>query len=115
MVGNSLVIRLPRRKNRLGGDLIERSCVCCLKEVSDVSEHIPSSLCPIHCIWEWISKNTLPGERIFRDSISFSATKWMHAALEARSIPNACRYALHSLRRGVMGVYPEKGEFKQFC
>ena len=98
LIDDSVVVRLRSRKTRIGGETITRSCIC--NGRSGVNVHILSSLCPVHFLWPWIAKHVQPGSRIFHDSIASDAALWLKIALEARGVPDAKRYGLHSLRRG---------------
>ena len=96
--GDSLVIRLRRRKTHIFGDSISRSCTC--SERSGVSIYVPSYICPIHVLLPWIENHIISGQRIFSTGIAREATSWLRIALAARDVPDASLYGLHSLRRG---------------
>ena len=98
LVDNNLVIRLRSRKNRIGGDVIERACVC--QGAGGVNAHVPAVMCPVHTLWPWVTNRARPGERIFNDNISYTASVWLRVAAEAQSIERPDKYTLHSLRRG---------------
>ena len=72
LVGNSVFIRLKSRKNRIGGDVIERSCVCI--SADGISAHVPNVICPVHVLWPWVVNRVNPGMRIFDDNIAYSAS-----------------------------------------
>ena len=42
----------------------------------------------------------MPGKRIFSAQVASRAASWLRIALEAREVPRAKEYGLHSLRRG---------------
>ena len=65
-----------------------------------MSAYIPAVICPVHILWPWVCKNASPGGRLFFDNIAARAASWLGIALEARCIPHAEKFTLHSLRRG---------------
>ena len=97
-VKDTLTIRLKKRKSHLCGDVVSRSCTCV--KGSDVSMYVPSILCPVHVLLPWLQRNVEPGEKVFSANISKEAAQWLRIALEARDVPRAREYGLHSLRRG---------------
>ena len=107
LVGNSLVIRLKSRKNRIGGDVVERACVCAGGE--DVAAHVPSVICPVHVLWPWVIARASPGARIFADNIAHTSSIWLRVAAEANRLDNFDKYTLHSLRRGAAQALVAKG------
>ena len=106
-INDEVVIRLRSRKNRIGGDMITRGCVCVKPD--GVTAHVGAALCPVHVLWPWVESRIGPGAPIFHDGIANSATLWLKIALEARDIPYPEKYTLHSLRRGAAQTLLEKG------
>jgi len=107
LLGDELVIRVRSRKNRIGGDVIARSCVCA--GAKGVAAHVPADLCPVHALWTWVETNVNRGDPLFSEDIADSAQVWLKIALEARGVPNAERFTLHSLRRGAAQTLIQKG------
>ena len=64
------------------------------------SAHIPPEVCPVHVLWQWVVTRVGKGERVFKHGIAASAQTWLQVALEARCVPHANLYTLHTLRRG---------------
>ena len=107
LVGNSVFIRLKSRKNRTGGDAIERSCVCINAE--GTSAHVPNAICPVHVLWPWAVNRASPGARIFEENIAYSASIWLRVAAETHRLEHFEKYTLHSLRRGAAQTLVAKG------
>ena len=49
--------------------------------------------------------------RIFKENIQVSALQWLRIVLEALNVPNASKYGLHSLRRGVAQALVQAGGY----
>ena len=107
LVGNSVVIRLRSRKNCTHGDTIIRDCVCGSR--SGTSLHVHASMCPVHAVWKWVSTYRSPGSKLFTGNIAHSSISFLRVALEARNVPEATRYGLHSLRRGAAQAIVNNG------
>ena len=105
--GPQLVVKLKSRKNKMFGCVIVRSCVC--KGSAGVSGHVPSVLCPVHVLWEWLLRNVRVGQLAFNERTAPSALRWLRIALLARGVKDAGKYGLHSLRRGSARALVENG------
>ena len=102
-----MIIRLEARKNRFSGDAIARSCSCVRR--SGTSLHVPKSVCPVHVLWPWIERRVVAGSRVFGGDIVKNSSYWINIALEARDIPFAKEYTLHSPGRGSAQALVQSG------
>ena len=74
-----------------------------------MSIHLEPSLCPAHVVWPQVSSRAGEGEPVFPPDIATSSLTWLRFALEARGLPNASGFGLHSLRRGSVQKILDKG------
>ena len=98
IVDGFLVLRLRSRKTHFFGDSIKRGCTC--NGGQGVSIYVPSDLCPIHVLGEWIRTHVDPAGVVFPEGIARDALPWLRISLAARDVPNAERFGLRALRRG---------------
>ena len=85
----SISLKLDRRKNRLHGSHLYRSCWCNQCKVT----------CPLHVLGPWYQALP-PGAKPFASFSAARALEVLRALLVAVKVPNAERHRTHDLRRG---------------
>ena len=96
----SLVLRLPRRKNKPMGSRLVRGCWC--KE--------SAATCPLHVLGPWLA-NTPAGSRLFPNVTPTSALATLRGMLKDLEVENARLYRTHDFRRGHAKDLQLAGEF----
>ena len=87
--GDSITLRLERRKNKPGGSRITRTCWC----------RSCARTCPIHVLGNFIDQLE-DGEHLFKDLTQAKALKLLRHLLGQLEVENAQLYRLHDIRRG---------------
>ena len=105
LVGDTLVLRLARRKNRPHGDTLRRSCTCPgaigASGPPGPSSHCGALVCPAHVLWPHIARRVREGDLLFgAHDIPRHAVTWARAHLAQAGLPGATTVTLHDFRRG---------------
>ena len=89
VVGNSLVLKLARRKNKAHGSTLRRACAC------------PASrwMCPVHTLGEWLGSQAA-GTKPFAHLRADVARRQLRERLTWSGVKDAPAYSLHDFRRG---------------
>ena len=89
VVGNELVLRLAKRKNKPHGATLSRACVC----------PTGRSICPVHVLGPWLMQCP-PFAQPFKHISATKATHGLRDLLRVLGILDADEYCLHDFRRG---------------
>ena len=89
LVGDRLVLRLARRKNRPHGATLARACVC------------PAGrpICPVHVLGPWLTRHSALVQPFAHISAAW-AVGYLRELLASLGIADADQYRLHDFRRG---------------
>jgi hypothetical protein len=89
VIGNELVLKLARRKNKIHGSTLRRACSC------------PASrwMCPVHVLGEWLSTREI-GSQPFLHLRADVARSALRRRLGWLGVKEASAYSLHDFRRG---------------
>ena len=86
---SELVLRLKKRKNKLGGSVLVRTCWCQSSE----------ALCPVHVLGRYFA-GLACGEAPFAGISSGKASSFLKHCMERLGVENGAVYRCHDLRRG---------------
>ena len=87
---NTVCLRLHRRKNKLGGSVLRRTCACAACP----------EVCPVHKLWHGYFEKLMPGEQPWGDISPDRARAHLRASLAALRVPDHACYGTHDFRRG---------------